>query len=196
VAEAQGNDNMIHRPVFLATVATAAILQLATSAFITPSLRRWNAEPQTFLPKLLLWNSSASVPRGLYLLRSARPLRVGELVAVQPPPQLTEFMAQRGYLPRGVPLLKHIGALTGQAVCRHRTSLSIDGHPVAVARDRDTQGRVLPDWQGCRTLGAGEVFLLNPAAPNSFDGRYFGVLSARTINQRAEPLWTMQEHSR
>jgi conjugative transfer signal peptidase TraF len=187
---------MSHRPVFLATVAIAAILQLGTSAFITPSLRRWNAEPQTFWPKLLLWNASASVPRGLYLLRSAHPLYVGELVAVQSPPQLAAFMAARGYLPRGLPLLKHIGALSGQTVCRHLSSVSIDGHPVAVARERDTQGRTLPDWQGCRTLRAGDVFLLNPAAPNSFDGRYFGVLSARTLTARAEPLWTMQEHSR
>lgn len=186
---------MTHRSGLLATVAVAAILQLATGALLTPSPRRGNAEPQGSFPKLLLWNASASAPRGLYLLRAARPLHVGELVAVQPPQQLAAFTAARGYLPCGVPLLKHIGALAGQTVCRHWTSVFIDGHPVALARDQDTQGRPLPVWVGCRTLRAGDVFLLNPAAPDSFDSRYFGVLSARAITAHAQPLWTIEERS-
>jgi type IV secretory pathway protease TraF len=48
---------------------------------------------------------------------------------------------------------------------------------------------LLPAWKGCRTLRAGEVFLLNPNIPDSFDGRYFGPLSAAAITARAEPLW-------
>jgi len=170
---------------------TARVSFLVIASFAVVSLLGDSAAP-----KLLLWNDSASVPRGLYALHAARPLHVGELVAVQPPQQLSDFMAQRDYLPRGVPLLKHIAALSGHTVCRHQTSISIDSHLVAVAHDRDTQGRPLPVWAGCRTLRAGELFLLNPAAPNSFDGRYFGVLSVRTIAARAEPLWTLQEHSR
>jgi conjugative transfer signal peptidase TraF len=156
---------------------------------------RWDATTVTVFQKLLLWNASASVPRGLYLLRSARPLHVGELVTVQPPSQLARFMAARRYLPLGVPLLKYIKALPGQIVCRHLLSISIDGDPVAVARERDSRTRALPAWQGCRTLRAGEVFLLNRAASDSFDGRYFGVLSTSTITARAQSLWIFEERS-
>lgn len=144
-------------------------------------------------PKLLLWNASASVPRGLYLLRGAQPLRVGELVAVAPPTFLSEFTALRGYLPRNVLLVKHIAALGGQTVCRFARTITIDGRLVAIARLRDSRGRPLPTWQCCRQLRAGDVFLLNTSAADSFDGRYFGPLSASNITARAEPLWTVQE---
>ncbi len=39
-------------------------------------------------------------------------------------------------------------------------------------------------------LGPGEVFLLNTAAPDSFDGRYFGPVSTNSIIGKATPLWT------
>jgi conjugative transfer signal peptidase TraF len=143
-------------------------------------------------PKLLVWNASASVPRGLYVLDAARPLHVGELVSVTPPPFLAAFMASRDYVPRGVPLLKRIAALGGQMVCREGVAITIDGRSRAIARTRDSRGRPLPVWHGCHRLRAGDVFLLN-AVPDSFDGRYFGVLSGRTITGRATPLWTETE---
>ncbi|MBL6851801.1 MAG: S26 family signal peptidase [Alphaproteobacteria bacterium] len=144
--------------------------------------------------KLFLWNASGSAPRGLYLLRPAKPLRGGELVAVLPPEPLARFVALRGYLPLGTPLLKHIAALGGQTVCRFGDRVAVDDHDAVLARERDTSGRPLPRWQGCRTLRNSQVFLLNPAVPDSFDGRYFGVLSADTVTARAEPLWIISEH--
>jgi conjugative transfer signal peptidase TraF len=178
---------MTGRPAILVAVALSLLSELVTS---TP-LARYSAAPVPILPKLLLWNASASVPRGLYLLRTATPLRRGELVTVVPPPLLARFLAMRGYLPTGVPLLKHIAALPGQTVCRAAHTVTIDGHAVAFARDRDHLGHSLLAWKGCRTLRAGEVFLLNINVPDSFDGRYFGPLPAAAITARAEPLWTI-----
>ena len=48
--------------------------------------------------------------------------------------------------------------------------------------------RPLPVWQGCRTLGTGELLLLNPDHPDSLDGRYFGPLPASAVIGRATPL--------
>ncbi len=184
---------MTRRFAVLAAVGLALLAQLATAQVTAPTLLRWNRIDVTSLPKLVLWNASASVPRGLYLLRSASPLYIDELVAVMPPEPLARFAALRGYLPLGVPLLKHIAALDGQIVCRFTDRVMIDGRIAALARERDSRGRTLPRWQGCRALCAGEVFLLNSAIPDSFDGRYFGVLSANTITARAEPIWTTLE---
>lgn len=182
---------MIGRPVILATGALAVLGQLASGVSATPL--KIGLPPRTSCPKLLLWNASASAPRGLYLLRPAQPLRIGALVAAQPPAPLARFAALRGYLPLGVPLLKHIAALHGQTVCRLAYAVTIDGHAVATTHARDRGGRALPSWQGCRTLRAGQVFLLNATIPDSFDGRYFGVLSADAITARAEPLWITPE---
>ncbi len=185
---------MSGRMVILAIAVVAVVGQLASTPFGTSSSVNRSAPTHTLLPKLLLWNASASAPRGLYLLRPATPLHIGELVAVAPPEPLARFAALRGYLPLGVPLLKHIAALEGQTVCRLAYTITIDGRPVATVRERDSRGRLLPRWQGCRALRAGEVFLLNSAIPDSFDGRYFGVLPANIVTARAEPLCLISEH--
>ena len=145
------------------------------------------------VPKLL-WNASASVPVGLYAVRRAPPLHIGELVVVQPPAPLAQIFAVRCYLPLGVPLLKHILALPGQAVCRSGLLITIDGAAMGDALERDRLGLALPDWQGCRVLGPGKVFLINRAPPGSFDGRYFGPLPTTSIVGRAYPIWTHAEH--
>lgn len=137
----------------------------------------------------LMWNTTASVPIGLYLLSAPGALRVGDLVVDQPPVHLSRYMAVRRYLPSNTPLLKYVGAIAEQIVCRHGPVISIDGLSVASALANDHAKRPLPNWQGCHKLNATEVFLLNPTVPDSFDGRYFGVLPIRTVAARAALLW-------
>ncbi len=139
-------------------------------------------------PKLI-WNASASVPIGLYAVHPAGTLRTGELLVVTPPEPLATFLDARHYLPKGLPLLKHIAALPGQTVCRTGDSISIDDTVVGAALDRDHLGRSLPVWQGCRVISAGEVFLMNRQSVASLDGRYFGPLPTTTIVGRADPIW-------
>ena len=141
------------------------------------------------LPRLM-WNATASVPTGLYALQPGGSRRPGELVAVTPPEPLASYLAAGGYLPRGVPLLKHVAAMPGQRVCRAAGAILIDGKLAGQARQHDRRGRPLPVWTGCRTLSAGELFLMNTAAPDSLDGRYFGPLPASSVLGRATPLWT------
>jgi conjugative transfer signal peptidase TraF len=144
-------------------------------------------------PPVLLWNASASVPIGLYAVHRHGPLHVGDVVVVHLPEPLARYLDARRSLPKGVPLIKPIAALGGQIVCRHGDIVSIDGQVLAMAQDHDRRGRPLPVWQGCRSLAAGDVFLMNPAVPDSLDGRYFGALPVTTIIGRATPLWLSRE---
>ena len=141
----------------------------------------------------LIWNGSASVPIGLYAVRPIGALHADELVVVTPPPQLATFLAVRGYLPQGVPLLKHIAALPGQTVCRSGRTITVDQTALGEALDRDRRGRILPQWHGCQRIAQGAVFLMNARVRDSLDGRYFGVLPAATIIGRATPIWTLEE---
>ena len=141
------------------------------------------------MPKLLLWNASASAPVGLYRVNPLGEPAIGDIVVVTPPPALARFMAERHYLPTGVPLLKHIAARPGALICRHDAAVTIDGRLVAAARAFDSHGRPLPVWRGCRDLHADELFLLN-AAPDSLDGRYFGPIPASGLIGRASPILT------
>lgn len=144
-------------------------------------------------PKLV-WNASASVPIGLYLVTPASSHHIGELVLVRPPEALAAFLDKRGYLARGVPLLKRVLALPGQTVCRIGRTITVDGLAMGHALDGDHLGRTLPGWQGCWIVADHEVFLMNWQSENSFDGRYFGPLPATTIVGRADPLWTKENN--
>lgn len=141
-------------------------------------------------PPRLIWNTSASAPTGLYALRPLKQPSVGALAAVTPPAQLADWLAARGYLPHGVPLLKVIAALPGQRVCRVGEAITIDARPIGDAHARDSRGRALPVWAGCRTIGPDELFFMNSAVPDSLDGRYFGPLPRTSLLGQAIPLWT------
>lgn len=140
--------------------------------------------------RFAVWNASASVPTGLYAIGGKASLQVGERVAIEPPPELRRLLAERGYLPNGVVLIKRIAAISGQRVCRFGQGVTIDGNFVGVARARDRLGRPLPAWFGCQKLQSGELFMMSPAAPDSFDGRYFGMLRIADVIGRSTPLWT------
>jgi conjugative transfer signal peptidase TraF len=142
------------------------------------------------LPLKLVWNASASVPIGLYEIEPLRHPAVTDLLAVMPPKPLADFMVERGYIGRDVPLMKRVMALPGQEVCRTGLSITVDGVPLGDALDRDRRGRPLPVWQGCRRVADGDLFLMNPDVRDSLDGRYFGPLPARAVIGRAIPLYT------
>ncbi|AGH51488.1 MULTISPECIES: S26 family signal peptidase [Sphingomonadales] len=155
--------------------AVAAVNLIAISMWIDP-------------PPRLIWNASPSVPIGFYRVRVGDPVSRGELAVVLPPPDIARFLAEGGYLPLGLPLLKRVAALPEQTVCRTGDTISIDGDVVAVAQTTDRLGRALPVWTGCRTLAADQLFFLNADREDSLDGRYFGPLPAATVIGRATPM--------
>ena len=158
---------------------------LSVTLILLPAVATWSPRA--------LWNASASVPVGLYRLHPVDHLTIGDLVAAQPPSALADFLEAGGYLPRGVPLLKYVVALEGALICRSGDRITVDDRPLGNAHTQDRNGRALPIWQGCHRLGVGEVFLMNPDAPESFDGRYFGPLPRTAITARLTPLWTVDD---
>lgn len=140
----------------------------------------------------LVWNASASVPIGLYGVERVGKIAVGILVVATPPQPLAAFLAARGYLPIGVPLIKPVLALPGQSVCRDGLRVTVDGIAEGEALAHDSRGRKLPIWRGCRVVAPGEVFLMNPEEGSSFDGRYFGLFPVSAIIGRAIPVRTFE----
>lgn len=159
-------------------IGTAGVALLAASATLD------------VVPRLV-WNASETVPIGLYAVAPHDTPQPGDLVLVAPPAELMAFLAARGYLADGLPMLKRVAALEGQVVCRADDVVSVDGSTVALALARDSRGRPLPAWSGCRTLGADDVLLLNPRSDTSFDSRYVGPMPRDTLLGRAVPIWTV-----
>jgi conjugative transfer signal peptidase TraF len=137
---------------------------------------------------LVVWNASASSPRGLYVVTQAAP-QLGDYVLARAPEAAERLAAARGYVPGSVPLVKSVAARTGQRVCASGDRLTVDGRGVALRRRVDRAGRRLPRWSGCRTLVEGELLLLGRDNPASFDSRYFGPVRAERILGRARLVW-------
>ena len=138
----------------------------------------------------LVWNASASAPLGLYWVGRDEVISRGDLVLAELPDAFRRLAADRGYLPSGVPVVKHVAATYDDFVCANSGIVVINNRVAADTLLIDRQGRPLPAWDGCRALAEGEVFLLNEGVPGSFDGRYFGPIKSTAIIGRLAPLWS------
>jgi conjugative transfer signal peptidase TraF len=136
----------------------------------------------------LVWNASASAPVGLYRVSPSVPLARGNMVVAWAPSHARSLAAARHYLPANVPLVKRVTGVAGDEICALGRSIYRDGRLIAVRRLKDGKGRTMPHWQGCRILRGGDLFLLMDA-PDSFDGRYFGMTDGSDIIGKAQLLW-------
>ena len=167
------------KPFVIGVAAVGAIITVVQ----TPAVSPW-----------LVWNTSPSVPLGLYVIDRSAPAR-GDFVLARLPPPFAMMAHQRGYLPETAFLVKPVVAIAGDRVCRLGRRVFVHGALAAIASLRDTAGRRLPAWHGCRVLGPDEVFVLARTS-HSFDSRYFGPLRGPNILGRAIRLgaFTRTDH--
>tara|TARA_R110000824_G_scaffold24090_4_gene85377 strand:- start:6727 stop:7272 length:546 start_codon:yes stop_codon:yes gene_type:complete len=161
-------------------VGAAAIVGIAFPAFVET-------------PDTLIWNVTPSAPIGLYEVQPVAQLQRTDLVVLEAPPTVETFLAERGYLPPNIPLLKRVVGLPGQTVCRIGRIVTVNGAVMGEAQERDSFGRPMPVWSGCKRIAADEIFLMNRSVEASLDGRYFGPVPARSITGLAVPLWTDED---
>ena len=152
------------KPALLLSVAAVAAISVASAV--------------SFAPKLV-WNASASAPIGLYRIKNRAP-ETGDFVLVTPSSDVAKLINERRYLPPGIPLIKRVGALPGDEVCRENLSIFINRKHVANAQKADSFDREMPSWSGCFMLQSDQIFLLNEHE-QSLDGRYFGATSASDV---------------
>lgn len=120
------------------------------------------------------------MPTGLYVIHPQPAYKRGTVVAYWPTREESAFLEAGGFTGRGWPLLKRVAASRGDTVCRYANRIEISGAYAAPAFTSDAAGSPLPVWQGCRSLGPEDVFLLGDD-DRSVDGRYFGIQDARRI---------------
>lgn len=138
------------------------------------------------LPTKLVYNSSPSAPVGLYWIDDGDAKR-GDYVLVHVPDRMRNLIEERRYVPPDTPLIKRVAGAKGDRVCRQEGRILINDMVVAVARNTDGLGRIMPKWDGCHALSGARVFLLQDHA-DSFDSRYFGPVDRRLIIGRATYL--------
>lgn len=137
-----------------------------------------------------IWNRTASMPAGLYVIHPQPAYKRGTIVAYWPSREESDLLETRGYTGHSWPLIKRVAATSGETVCRDAKRIEINSVLAATAFVSDDAGRPLPVWQGCTSLGPEDVFLLGDDN-RSVDGRYFGVQDARRI--LGEARWVRLE---
>jgi len=142
-------------------------------------------------------NLTPSEPLGLWrIVPLGRPLAVGDLVFVCPPPgPISAFGLERGYFRQGLcpggaaPLIKIVAASAGAHIGM-TAEVTIDGATLPHSRlsIRDGAGRLLSPWGG-GAVSPGQLFL-HSAFAGSYDSRYFGPIPAKGILGLARPVPT------
>ncbi|HEX3894811.1 MAG TPA: S26 family signal peptidase [Rudaea sp.] len=139
----------------------------------------------------LIVNTSPSMPRGLYWIAlGEQPTRRGEIVSFVPPASVGALIYARGWLAKGMPLLKPVGALAGDTYCvkdRRFVVNDVDAGPVFLL---DGQGQPLPQIAGCHRIDRDQFLPVSSHLDRSFDGRYMGALSTHVVLGTGRALLT------
>ena len=147
----------------------------------------------------VIFNTTPSIPGGVYLLRNVDVVQRGDLVAACVPEGRSLDQAyDRGYLGPGIcagwvePVLKPVAAVPGDIVEVTEDGVRVDGVLIeGTARFReDSKGRPLAAVPpGTRVVPAGEVWLLATYHPRSFDSRYWGGVPISAVRGGLTPVW-------
>lgn len=147
----------------------------------------------------LYWNTSASIPRGLYRATS-EPVRVGSYVLLcLPTGGVFQDAYRRGYLGVGVCpggagyVMKRVMAAHGDHVELRADGVHVNGQPLPESAPVrfDGAGRPMPHPQATSaTLAIDQVLLMSDRFALSFDARYFGPTSRRQIKTVIRPVFT------
>lgn len=147
-------------------------------------------------------NSSASMPRGIYVTQQIGTVFAGELVSLcVSDPDSAALYQQRGYLRHSSrcrsglpPLLKPVAGVPGDLVQISELGTSINGKLATQSRvfDTDSQGKEMKHlpvgWS--RKLGDDEYFVLANHVERSLDSRYYGPVHHADLISQAYPFLT------
>lgn len=147
-------------------------------------------------------NTTASMPRGVYLVGPLDQVKRAEVVGVCIPNQdQANVYRDRGYLPASsrcgaglAPVIKPVAAIPGDEVRIDDKGTWVNGQLLANSRlfDTDSQGRPIQHlplgWK--KTMENGEYFMLANHIERSLDSRYYGTVRRADLQSRAYPLVT------
>jgi len=152
--------------------------------------------PMRSLSLPLHYNTSGSLPKGLYRVQWHKILQRGELLRVCVPQGVAEEARARGYVGPGncdggtTPVGKMVAGLPGDTVHVEDQYIRVGNRPAipAVLQERDTRGRCVQNAKGTHILGANECFVISTYSTQSYDSRYFGPVTCAPPFLIMEPL--------
>lgn len=137
------------------------------------------------LDQYFYFNTTKSLPRGLYLVTKKVP-EVGDLVVIDLPLEVQNFLFAEGHLEFKGLLLKPIIAIRGDYVCKDGNSIVVNNQ-IKLAKNKR-----LNLYPICRKLTKQEFFVAISNKDNSLDSRYFGPILMQNLRAVVIPISTFR----
>lgn len=137
----------------------------------------------------LVHQLTPSMPIGWYWASPIKkPLVLGEVVLFQPDKALKTYLVQHDWLGKRMSMMKEVYGVPGDFVCRRGNWLYMNHKKTAYIQQEYAPGKPLPQWQVCQVIAKNHYLLLALRVPNSFDGRYFGLIERQQIFAKVKQL--------
>ncbi len=161
------------RTVLLSLLALLVIVSIGVQFLQTP---------------LLIWNTTASLPKGLYRIHAG--YQTGDIVAFDIPENILPLVRERQWIPDYDRLLKRVVGVAGDQVCFREQAIFLEGEYFGQRSPVDSKGRPMPQLKGCHTVQQDEIWVMLKHQPLSLDSRYFGAVDTATVYGKALPIFT------
>lgn len=150
---------------------------------------------QSAFPVGITWNSSASLPVGLYWHKTSTAMpKHGDKVCFSY--RAPEWAVSRNYFFDGALLCKIALGLPGDRIVQAEDRVELcrpsGCEDVGRVLAFDSQGRPVQPAELPEAIPEGYVYLGIPAVPNSFDSRYLGLIDARDIQRTIYPAFVWE----
>jgi conjugative transfer signal peptidase TraF len=133
----------------------------------------------------LTYQTTDSMPKGLYVIKPAHHLKRNDIVIFYPPAFALAFLMQQKLIPKNAILMKSVMAVEGDYICKKNQKLWINHRYIAPVYAHTLTNKRLPNKKFCQTLHANQYLLISTYVAHSFDGRYFGPVSKSRIIGKA-----------
>lgn len=144
-------------------------------------------------------NLTQSLPLGVWKIVAAENAAYVEFCS---PPQFSELIRERKYLPRGTcsdglaPMLKPVAARAGDTVTIDPQGVAINGQQLLTGPvlQTDSKGRPLPAIaQGAYRIQPGALWVFSTYNPRSLDSRYLGPIQINTVIAGMNPVFVFNQ---
>jgi conjugative transfer signal peptidase TraF len=143
-------------------------------------------------------NTTRSIPLGLYKSVNQKPRKGAYVIFCPPKNEIFDIAMERGYIGVGL-CVGGYGYMMKQVVALEKDKFLVSADGVSVNDTllpfsqpllTDGLGRKLPQINQEKAEIPKNYLLLMSDSPNSFDGRYFGLINKKQVKSVIKPLYT------
>jgi len=143
------------------------------------------------LPHIFFFNTSKSLPVGLYVRIPGDEYEKGDYIVYEPDEGTKSLVRRYGWNDNPGTFLKIVGGVAGDKYSVEESTrfFTVGDKFIGIAYETDTKGHQLPQISGEFTVEEGQILPIG-TDPRSFDGRYTGTIPITSIKAKVKPLLT------